>query len=95
VTVVDSPGSGGCEYRIVLNDGSEEFLDPRTLTIDRDNVMYGLVKDAGERARFLRSAYYQICDRVEYSEREDRYLLPWKGFHITIQGGGQPAGSEA
>jgi hypothetical protein len=85
VTVREDAEDGGCAYEILLNDGSEERLDPRTLTIEQDHIMYGRVKKATEKARFVRSAYYQICARIEYAEQEDRYLLPWKGTHVPIQ----------
>jgi len=93
VTVRDDPGEGGCVYEIVLNDGSEEWLDPRGVTVEPNHVMYGRVKGATEKARFVRSAYYQICARIEYAEQDDRYLLPWKGTHIPIQRIGPPIDS--
>jgi len=85
VTVQEQAGDRGCTYQVLLNDGSEECLDPRTLSIEQDHVMYGRVKGATEKARFVRSAYYQICARIEYAEQEDRYVLPWKGTYIPIQ----------
>lgn len=91
VTVTEgSGGPGRCEYRIHLNDGSDESLDPRTLTIEQNNVLYGRVKENAERARFLRSAYYQLCARVEYAEQEDRYILPWRGSRIPLRIRGTP-----
>jgi len=85
VTVREERAMGCCTYEVLLNDGSQELLDPRTLTIEQDHVMYAQVRETRERARFLRSAYYQLCARIEYDEQEDRYLLPWQGKTVPIR----------
>ncbi len=85
VTIRDNHGSSPPAYRILLNDGSEEDLDPKTLTIGNDHVMYCAVKEGSADARFLRPAYYQLCTRIEYMEEEDRYGLPWMGGHVRIR----------
>ena len=51
-------------YSIELNDGTVEMLDPSTLRVGADNVLYGRAKD-GEAVRFLRPAYYQLADCIE------------------------------
>src|SRR5262247_4812109 len=47
-----------------LNDRSREALDPRTLRIGADDVLYCRVKQSAEAARFLRPAYYQIAQHI-------------------------------
>src|SRR5262249_22336722 len=47
-----------------LNDRSREQLDPRTLRIGADDVLYCRVKQNSEPARFLRAAYYQIAQHI-------------------------------
>jgi hypothetical protein len=84
VTVLDGHGSSSPAYRILLNDGTEEDLDPTTLSIEKDNIMYCGVKKGEARARFLRAAYYQLCAHIEYEEEADRYVLPWKGDPVRI-----------
>ena len=49
---------------IELNDRSREALDPATLRIGNDDVLYCQVKQHSEPARFLRPAYYQIADHI-------------------------------
>jgi hypothetical protein len=49
---------------IELNDRSREALDPRTLRLGDDDVLYCHVKQHGEPARFLRPAYYQIARHI-------------------------------
>lgn len=60
-------GSDGAVL-IELNDHSHERLDPRTLAIGDDDVLYCRVKDGAEAARFLRPAYYQVA---QYINRAD------------------------
>jgi uncharacterized protein len=84
VTIVTDSEESCSMYRILLNDETEETLDPNTLTIGPDHVMYCTVKGSTVEARFLRSAYYQISAHVEYIETEDRYVLPWKGHNYPI-----------
>jgi len=65
-------------FMIVLNDETREPLDPAKLEIGADNVLYALVKDGEERARFLRSAYYHLSDRFE-SDTDGRFYLNVRG----------------
>ena len=48
-----------------LNDDSEELLAPESLYVGDSDVLYCSVKDSSERARFLRSAYYQLSEFLE------------------------------
>lgn len=62
VTGVDgSPKTG---FTITLNDGSREPLDPATLTVGRDHVLYCRAR-GGHRVRFLRPAYYALMRHAE------------------------------
>jgi uncharacterized protein len=56
-------GSDGT-IRLDLNDHSREPLDPRTLRIGADEVLYCRIKQSSEAARFLRPAYYQIAQHL-------------------------------
>jgi glyoxylase-like metal-dependent hydrolase (beta-lactamase superfamily II) len=47
-----------------LGAGLVEPLDPTTLVIGADHVIYARVRD-GLRARFSRAAYYQLASRIE------------------------------
>jgi hypothetical protein len=63
VISVEDGGDGG--LALVLNDGTREALDPATLAIGAENVLYTRVKDGKYRARFLRPAYYHLSDSFE------------------------------
>ena len=47
-----------------LNDETREVLDPHSLSVGADHVLYCRVKDGREPARFLRPAYYQLADHI-------------------------------
>jgi len=49
---------------VELNDRSRERLDPHTLQVGGDDVLYCRVKDGREPARFLRPAYYQVAPYI-------------------------------
>src|ERR1700730_12188172 len=61
VRTVEDDGEGG--FVVVTNDEEPEPLDPTTLEVGRDNVLYCRVKSGEYRARFLRPAYYHLSDR--------------------------------
>src|SRR5262249_22296085 len=63
VTAVDREADGW--FQMNLNDGTVERLDPVSLEIGRDNVLYCCVKGGAERARLLRAAYYQLTAFIE------------------------------
>src|ERR1700680_2869643 len=72
ITVEDTPyvvksiaddGKGG--LALVLNDDTREALDPLTLEVGADNVLYARVKGGKHRARFLRPAYYHLSTNFE------------------------------
>lgn len=60
VKAVEGDAAGG--FTLVLNDEEREALDPTSLEIGPDNVLYCRVKRGQTRARFLRSAYYHLSD---------------------------------
>ena len=63
VTAADTTAPDGCI--VELSDGTAERLDPDSLQVGPDNVLYCRVKGGGERARFLRPAYYQLAEHIE------------------------------
>lgn len=79
VTGVDRDPNGG--FRLRLNDGSEEPLDPASLAVGAENVLYTRVK-GGHRVRFLRPAYYALAPAIE--ERDGRFVLLSDGAPAAI-----------
>src|ERR1700691_2818745 len=67
-TVEDDAGGG---FTIVTNDDAREPLDPATLEVGADNVLYCAVKEGAYRARFLRHAYYHLADHFLTDDGEN------------------------
>lgn len=72
------------EYRLLLNDGSSEPLDPATLRVGASNVLYCEIRNRTHTARFTRQAYQLLCAYIEYDEVGDGYWLPWRGGRVLI-----------
>jgi hypothetical protein len=90
VTVEDTPYvvrtvEGDCRrgFTLVLNDDEREPLDPASLTVGANDVLYCAVKKQRFRARFLRPAYYHLSTCLEedaggniyFVVKRQRYLL--------------------
>jgi hypothetical protein len=60
---------------MLLSDETVEELEPDTLYIGCDNVLYCSVKNKYFNARFLRPSYYQIAEFIEHDTEADRYLI--------------------
>jgi hypothetical protein len=74
-------GESGAE-RIMIrfkNISRSEVLDPDTLTIGKNNVLYCRLADGRFEARFSRPAYYQLAEFI----REDD---TGQGFYIELNG---------
>jgi len=81
--------SGDSEaIHILLNDKTMEKLDPSSLWIEKDNILYCSVKDNKFYARFSRSSYYQIANYIKQNGEKDEYFTPLNGRHYYIKVGG-------
>jgi hypothetical protein len=76
VTAVDGEPRAG--FTLVLNDETREPLDPHSLRVGPDAVLYARVKSGRHEARFLRPAYYQLVRHVE--------TAPGGGFVLVVGG---------
>src|SRR5579862_3022203 len=72
VTGIENDGTGGLVA--ILNDGEREPLDPDSLEIGPENVLYARVKGGQLSARFLRPAYYHLSQQFE-ADDSGRYFL--------------------
>ena len=81
VTAVEGDPARG--FFLVLNDETREPLDPATLTVGGDHVLYCRVKGGRHRARFLRPAYYELM-RFAVPGPGDRLELPVGGRRIPL-----------
>ncbi len=72
-----------------LIDGTIEALEPSTLRIGADNVLYCSVKKGAFDARFSRAGYYQIADYIDYDSKKDHFFIKLNGQKYPIQGQSQ------
>ncbi len=82
VTRVTGDATQGLTLR--LNDESEELLDPTTLSIGQENVLYCWVKGQEHTARFSRPAYYQLAAYVQQDTATGAFLLRLGNTTYTI-----------
>lgn len=82
VKVVDEDDSGG--FAIVTNDDEREPLDPATLEVGRDNVLYCRVKGGAFPARFLRTAYYHLSSNF-FADQGETFSLVVHGRRYPIK----------
>ncbi len=73
-------------YVIQLIDGTEENLDPETLTIGANNVLYCRIRGQRFRARFSRPSYYQLAQHIQEEPEAGRYFLFLNGerYYISV-----------
>lgn len=81
VVGVDLEADGA--VHLELNDRTREKLDPSTVAVGERDVLYCRVKAGEERARFLRSAYYQIAPLIA-EDPHGRFVLRLGGDHHRI-----------
>ena len=62
-------------FGALLNDGTQEGVEPATLRIGPGDIPYCAVKGGTFEARFNRAAAYQLLGMVEYDERTGRGVL--------------------
>ena len=59
-------------------------LDPTTLWVGDENVLYCRVMEGRISARFLRPAYYQLAEYIHEDEEQNRFYLLLGGKHFYI-----------
>ncbi len=62
-------------FSILLTDDSVEALDPATLRMEKDNVIYCAVKGKRFEARFTRISYYQFAEYIQYDSENNIYYI--------------------
>ena len=79
----DTCGTGGEQLILSLIDDTRENLDPKTLSVGADNVLYCRIKNNSFKARFNRASYYQIASLIK--EEGDKYYLPLNDMKYYIE----------
>ena len=79
---IEDDGQGG--FMLILNDDTREAMDPASLAIGADNVLYARVKAGKYRARFLRPAYYHLSGNFE-SDGAGRFFIQIGGHRYPLK----------
>ncbi len=64
---------------LLMPDDTLEKLDPDTLSVNDNNILYCYIKRFNCMARFCRASYYQIAQYVEHDPVKDRYYIILNG----------------
>ena len=81
VTAVEGDPARG--FTVVLNDETREPLDPASLRVGAENVLYCRVKGGAHEARWLRPAYYDLMRHAEPAAG-GAVVLPVAGRRIRL-----------
>ena len=90
ITVEDTPYVVKSVYEqdgafvIVTNDDEHEPLDPASLEVGSDNVLYCRVKGGTFQARFLRTAYYHLSSNF-FTDEGETFSLVVRGRRYPIK----------
>jgi uncharacterized protein len=79
---IENDGKGG--FVLILNDDTREALDPATLEVGAENVLYARVKGGRYRARFLRPAYYHLSANFE-TDGSGRFFIQIGGNRYPLK----------
>jgi len=71
----------------ILNDASEEDVDPATIRLSRDGVPYCAVKGGAFEARLSRAAAFQLFALADYDEGSGRGVLRLGGPDVVLERG--------
>jgi hypothetical protein len=71
----------------ILNDASEEDVDPGTIRLSRDGVPYCAVKGGAFEARLSRAAAFQLFALADYDEGSGRGVLRLGGPDVVLERG--------
>lgn len=75
----------GDRLRAILNDESEERLDPATIRLGRGDVPYCPVKGGVFEARLSRAATFQLLALADYDEQTGRGSLKIGGREFPLR----------
>ncbi len=71
---------------LLLSDDNVEKLDPGTLWINRENILYCRIRNRRFEARFSRAGYYQLAEHLKYDPSRDSYFISLNGNRHYISG---------
>ena len=76
---------GKDRFLLHLVDGTQEELDPQTLTVGYDHVLYCKIRNRKFRARFSRPSYYQLAQYILEDTASGSFYLSMNGKRYVIK----------
>ena len=80
-----SEKDGKATIYLLLSDETVEPLNPETLRIGNDNVLYCTIKNDRFDARFSRASYYQLANDIDYDDYQDIFFIHMNGRRFYIK----------
>lgn len=73
------------QIQLIFPGHYQEILDPKTLFVGKENIMYCKVRQGQLRARFNRQSYMDLTHWIE-QDASERFYLAWQGKKYWIKG---------
>jgi hypothetical protein len=83
--VVQAIHIGKDKIELIFPGDYREALDPNTLRVGRDNVLYCQIRQGAFTARFNRKPYLELTRLVD-RDRGKKFVLNWQGKKYPIEG---------
>jgi len=71
-------------FMLHLIDETQEPLDPATLTVGNDHVLYCKIRQRRFTARFSRPAYYQLAQHIQEDPESHSFFISLNGNRYTV-----------
>jgi len=84
ITVIQNEKEGINRIELLFNGGYKEALDPSTLFVGKENVLYCRVRKGKFLARFNRKSYYHIVSLIEYNNKTGEFQIKVNNQPYTI-----------
>ncbi len=74
------------QVELVFPGDYREKLDPSTLYVGKENVLYSLVRNQKFTARFNRKSYLELAKHIQFDKKQKNYTLVLNGKKFPVHG---------
>lgn len=74
------------KIRLIFSGRYEEELNPATLVVGKENILYCKVREGEFDARFNRKSYLELTKQIEFDSEKKKYFLKLNERKYLIQG---------
>jgi len=71
---------------LIFPGGYREVLDPTTLQVGKDNVLYCKIRKGEFKARFNRKAYLELARQVQFDSAKNSFYITLNRKDYPIEG---------